>query len=234
MKDFMENGGLGGYPDLRNFYDLATKMKYGVPVMGLDTFETYTALNEFRGKEKVGIVYCDNYSSYRKAIRQISAAAEQSIPSIHHNNAIIEAVYLDIARGVRVILCQAGLPGCFWTFAAPYYCHIENITQDEEGNSPGFLRHQKPFDGAAIPFGCGVHFLPTKYTNSKSVPSMSYGIFLGYRLGPGGGWNGQYLVADLTDFAGMNLTAYAPETQCWLKPHITEQVRLGKRGCVFP
>ena len=209
-------------------------MKYSIPVYGLDTFETYTALNEFKGDERIGIVYCDDYSSYRKAIRKISAAAEHSIPSIHHNNAIIEAVNLDIARGVRVILCQAGLPGCFWTYAAPHYCHIENITQDEEGNSPWFTRYQEPFAGKAIPFGCGVYFLPTKYSNSKAVPSMSYGIFLGYRLAPGGRWNGQYLVADIYDFIGMNLSAYAPETKCWLYPHVTEQVTLTKKGCVFP
>ena len=42
---------------------------------------------------------------------------------------------------------------------------------------------------------------------------MSYGIFLGYRLAPGGTWNGEYLVADLDDFVGMPLDIDAAETE---------------------
>ena len=63
---------------------------------------------------------------------------------------------------------------------------------------------------------------------------MSYGVFLGYKFAPGGRWNGEYLVADLDTFVDMPLDIYAPETKWWLQPHITEQVKLGRRGICFP
>ena len=42
----------------------------------------------------------------------------------------------------------------------------------------------------------GIFFLPapTKYTSIKGCPEMSNGIFLGYKLVPGGGWSGEYIV----------------------------------------
>ena len=113
---------------------------------------------------------------------------------------------------------------------------FENITQDEDGASPWKARHKEDFKGEVIPFGCGVFFLPasTKYSNSKTAPSMSYGIFMGYRMAPGGKWSGEYLVADLFDFVDMPLDVYASEKKCVIRPHITEQIRLGKRGVCFP
>ena len=91
-------------------------------------------------------------------------------------------------------------------------------------------------EGKSIPFGCGVWFLPapTKYANSKSAPKRSFGIFLGYRLQPGGLWNGEYVVADLDEFVSAIVDVDAPgsEFRIWL--HITERVDLGKRGVCFP
>ena len=40
---------------------------------------------------------------------------------------------------------------------------------------------------------------------AKSWPSMSYGVFLGYQLAPGGKWSGRYIVADLDDVVGKDL-----------------------------
>ena len=59
---------------------------------------------------------------------------------------------------------------------------------------------------------------------------MSYGVFLGYRLQPGGTWSGEYMVADLSDFVGRNLHADASYTELkGIRPHITATVALGKR-----
>ena len=96
----------------------------------------------------------------------------------------------------------------------------------------GILDMVNGLKGLAIPFGCGIFFLPapTKYTNSKSCPKMSCGVFLGYRLQPGGTWSGEYIVADLYDFVGCNLhvdTRYLEFKH--LRPHITDSVSfLGK------
>ena len=70
------------------------------------------------------------------------------------------------------------------------------------GRSPWYKKYGEVFPGKIIPFGCGVYFKPMKWSPiSKAAPAMSFGIFMGYRLAPGGKWNGEYLVADLDDFA---------------------------------
>ena len=45
----------------------------------------------------------------------------------------------------------------------------------------------------------------TKYKLSKSDATMQFGIFLGYRFASGDHWKGEYLVADLSDFANQPL-----------------------------
>ena len=64
---------------------------------------------------------------------------------------------------------------------------------------------------------------------------MSYGIFLGYRLQPGGTWSGEYIVADLSDYVGRNLHADARYTGFkGIRPHITDTAALGRRRICFP
>ena len=236
MKDWMGLPGVGGFYDALNYLDLFSGYKASVPVKKKDTFETFTALNNIKGKDIFASIYSDNWEALKKAVRGIRATWEGSLPGVHKSNAIIERCNQDILYGARVCLGQAGLPGCFWTYAAPYYCHIENILEDPDGNSAWKARHGSGFTGRAIPFGCGVFFLPspTHYTNHKTLPAMSYGIFLGYRLAPGGRWNGEYIVQDLDTFIDMPLDAEASSTECYVHPHITEQVRLGARGICFP
>ena len=62
-----------------------------------------------------------------------------------------------------------------------------------------------------------------------------YGIFLGYRLAPGGTWNGEYLVEDLSYFTDIDFRMDAPGHRKTLSPHVTKQVRLPQGSTVrFP
>ena len=103
--------------------------------------------------------------------------------------------------------------------------------------TPWFRRHGSAFTGQILPLGCGVYFkpAPTKYEVSKAAPRLQFGIFLGYRLHPGGKWNGEYFVADLDDFAGKSLFEDTSHFE-WpnYSPHITKIVRLPKEGVYFP
>ena len=63
---------------------------------------------------------------------------------------------------------------------------------------------------------------------------MSYGIFMGYRLQPGGRWNGEYMVKDINDFMGIPLHMEAPYNLFKRKPHITKKVEYGSRKIHFP
>ena len=89
----------------------------------------------------------------------------------------------------------------------------------------------------AIPFGCGVYFKPssTQRENSAAEPALSFGIFLGYRIAPGGKWNKEYLIADLDSFCGKDLSANADRGQFWWGSwHIVKQVKLSDKGIHFP
>ena len=195
-----------------NVLDLGTRCKYSEPTNSKDTLDTFTVLNKIKGDKKLHHVYSDGFGSIRQACKLLLANHELSTPGVHHSNALIERCNQDILYGTRVLLVQAGLPACFWPYASPCYCHLENITEDDDGDSPWYRRHGSHFKGLKIPFGCGVFFLPvsTKYVNAKAAPPMSYGIFMGYRLAPGGQWNGEYIVADLDDFVGGNFDVDAP------------------------
>ena len=107
----------------------------------------------------------------------------------------------------------------------------------DQSQTPWFRRHSSFFDGQILPFGCGVYFkpAPTKYDISKAAPRMNFGVFLGYRLHPGGKWNGEYYVADLDDFAGKSLHEAASHFE-WpaFKPHVTKNARLPKEGVFYP
>jgi hypothetical protein len=68
----------------------------------------------------------------------------------------------------------------------------------------------------------------------KANARASFGIFLGYRLAPGCRWNGEYLVADVTDFINLDLLEAASGHGIVIHEHITKVVRLPKEGYVFP
>ena len=70
---------------------------------------------------------------------------------------------------------------------------------------------------------------------NKAAPRLQYGIFLGYRMAPGGRWTGEYLIADLDDFVGKSLRWDAPATN-WPRhtPHITKHIMLGDKGVEYP
>ena len=58
---------------------------------------------------------------------------------------------------------------------------------------------------------------------------------MGYRFASGDHWKGEFLVADLDDFANQSLYASASGKDfSWLSPHVTKRVRFGKEGVVFP
>eukprot|EP00974_Lingulodinium_polyedra_P048417 4650117-Lingulodinium_polyedra.AAC.1 len=64
---------------------------------------------------------------------------------------------------------------------------------------------------------------------------MQYGIFLGYRFALGDRWNGEYLIAGLSDFANKPLFVTASRRDfADSHPHVTKRARTGKAGIVFP
>ncbi len=76
-------------------------------------------------------------------------------------NALIERANQDIFQGARTVLLQAGLPGCFWTFAAPCYCMLDTAANKKESVSAWEKRFGEPVHGQRIRFGCLVSHIPS-------------------------------------------------------------------------
>jgi len=67
------------------------------------------------------------------------------------------------------------------------------------------------------------------------LPTGVFGVFLGYRFAPGGSWNGEYLVEEMTYFLDVDFSQEAPGHSRVLTPHVTKQVRLPANGkVIFP
>ena len=120
------------------------------------------------------------------------------------------------------------MPGYFWSYAAPCDMHLDNsVPHPTTGQTAWYRRYGEEFSGQLIPFGSAARFKPspTKYKTDKPLPTGMYGIFLGYRFPPGGAWNGEYLVEDLSYFTDLDFRVGALGHRKTLSPHITQQVR---------
>ena len=173
-----------------------------------------------KGRDDIHVMYSDSFKSLKKACDELGILHEPSTPGIHQTNARIERFNQDVQDGGRTLLVRAGLPSVFWVWAAPCYCFLQNtkireLTRtDKVGDivklmsSPWKERFGYPFEGTRFPFGALVFFMPapTKYSfqGDKFAPRLKPGIFLGYQLKPGGYWSGEYIIADLFDFATVN------------------------------
>ena len=236
FKDIYKIRGVDGYAEALTFLDRHTDFRGGTPVTSRDHSDTHEALQFLKGGDEWERMYSDNEGSIKTACKQLGVLWDPCQPGVHQNNGVIENTNLQIVYDIRVTLAMAGLPACMWPYALAYVCMIHNLTKGKDETTPWFKKFNEDFKGEELPLGCGVFYLPSAAgkRNSKAAPAMSYGIFLGYRLAPGSFWNKQYIVADIDDFIGASLSIDTPGTEWRLHPHLTEQIRLGKRGVCFP
>ena len=112
-----------------------------------------------------------------------------------------------VFEGAKALLSAAGLLPQFWPYAIRDYCFAENIKM-VEGDSAWNRRFKKGhFRGPVIPFGCLVDFKQTPERADKmpkAAPDAVPGIMFGYKLNPGGVWNGEFYFVALREFADMD------------------------------
>eukprot|EP00974_Lingulodinium_polyedra_P127406 11202063-Lingulodinium_polyedra.AAC.1 len=92
------------------------------------------------GDGPVNLMYADNWGAVIKACEARGFLVELSQPGVPQT-------YAKAERWLRVTLVVAGLPDCFWFFAAPCYAHLDKIVASEFGTTPWYLRHGKNFGG---------------------------------------------------------------------------------------
>ena len=69
----------------------------------------------------------------------------------------------------------------------------------------------------------------------KFAPIGCVGILLGYRVHPGGRWRHEYQVAELPEFAGVDLKYdTGPKEMKKIRVQIVQEVRLPEEGITFP
>ena len=128
--------GLTGDRDAIVIKDLYTGIKNVIPVENKSQHSATKGLRYFVGDPtKVKRCYTDGSPELEAALEELSVLHEQSRPGKPQNNSKIERTNLDVLEGTRCALIQAGLPECFWPFAAPHYCFLENTSKiDHQGN----------------------------------------------------------------------------------------------------
>ena len=145
--------GMHGSKDAMTVKDVWSSMKIIYPLGDKTADEARYALLDFNGDREVKRYYSDNSGELRQAIKDMGVPREGSVPGVPKTNGVIERTNRDILDGTRATLINAGLPGCFWEFAGPAYCHLDNIRVKADGTSPWMMTHGEAFKGNSIPFG---------------------------------------------------------------------------------
>ena len=139
--------------------DVATTFGSVFPSHSKDTEETVAAPQHCIGDSHVKRFYSDNADELVNAARFLNVPHETSQQGMPQTNGIIEREVQDLVAGTRTLLVAAGLPGYFWSYAAPCYMHLDNCTPHPSGKpSAWFRRYGEDFPGMLIPFGAAAIF----------------------------------------------------------------------------
>ena len=89
--------------------------------------------------------------------KQCGISFTASTPGLHQTNGVIERCNMEVEQDARVALHDAGLPICFWVYAAPLVCHLHNVEIFDEPigevTSRWYARHGEDFAGLVLPLG---------------------------------------------------------------------------------
>ena len=192
------------------------RLKHSYPVKDKTANTTQLKIQHFCGRRKILLMYADNSDEIANACKELCISLDNSTPGIPQNNALIEQANGDNMRGSRTALVQAGLPPVYWKWSIQHYCVAENNRPREDGITPWEHTHkgtdQEKFKALRIPFGAKVMYKPSKTHQKiqdeiqKNDPNLRIGVFAGYQIEHGYTWRGRYLIWDLTDFKGVDLS----------------------------
>jgi hypothetical protein len=191
-----------------SMYDRGTKWLDVYPVADKSTAEALDAFNQFQcPKDVIKTFYSDNSGELLAAAKLKGWPHPTSTAGEPATNGVIEQKNRMIIGGTATSLERAGIPAKLWPYASKHFCVAGNI-EITDGDSPWNKRHGKgQFKGLRLPFGCLIDFKPMKTREKESAkfdPKGVPGIFLGYKLHPGGKWKSEYLVAELHEFDDMD------------------------------
>merc|ERR1712115_396034 len=171
--------GFDGNKDAMIIADVGTGKFDCYPLKSKDADDAHWAIQNFRGKNYINMVYSDNSREIQK-----------------------------VMAGGRTLLEAAGLPACYWPYAVRAFCFGCVVRMENKESIYNIQLGKGHFPGLRLPFGCKVDFKPSPLSREKqsaSEPDTKVGVFFGYELDPGGKWSGRYYVVSLTSFVGVPL-----------------------------
>ena len=145
-KNKNQNAGTDGHVQILSFLCKETRLRQAVPVKTISETATTNALRFLKGNDDWGILYGDNFGGYESAAYANNCAYQFSQPGVHHSNSLIENTNLQMEYDIKVCLLLAGLPACFWPYAAPYVCLMHNTTYGNDATErPWNIKHGDDF-----------------------------------------------------------------------------------------
>ncbi len=108
-------------------------MVLGPPVPDKSTETVVMVIKKFIGERKVNCAYSDNAPSCVAAMNELGNPLDKSLPGRSVTISIAERDNLFILDTASTCLLHAGLPACFWPFAAESVSHALNIERLENG-----------------------------------------------------------------------------------------------------
>ena len=103
--------------------DIYTGIVHAYPVMDKSAGHVVLCLQSFSGgRHKIKQAHADGAREFGVAARLLNIPLGTSVPGVPHTNAIIERSNQLIDGGTTTCLVEAGLPPCYWSYAAPCFC----------------------------------------------------------------------------------------------------------------
>ena len=171
--------------------DMYTEITHAYPMSGRKSSLVLESIKFFTGRRRIQLAYSDNAPEFINAMRTLSILHDTATPGVPKTNSIAERTNQLIIGGTVTSLIAAGLPPCYWSYAAPYWC-INYNTERINGESNWDRLWKEPFHGTRFPFGCKVIFKPSDtrklgegVKHEKWDPKGKIGIFAGYKLRSG-------------------------------------------------
>ena len=178
----------------------------GLMDIGKSTETNTAAFRQFAASsDKIYNCWNDNAPELVSACRVLGYRHHLSTENRPQSNGVAERNIRRILEGIRAALHDSGLSRRYLHLAMRCYRALHNFVDVWKLDKTHYeLRFNAKFKGQLIPFGSKVYYMPTaKHEDDKRPklgPRFVPGIFVGYKLYPGGIWREEYLVFDFEAF----------------------------------
>ena len=122
ISDLCGRGGVHGARYLYTQKDLGIRKIDCVPTSKQDDKQTTEAMRHILGNHPRRSYYNDSQRCLHNVSKLCNLTPGRSLVGISETSSIAETNNKTSISGTRQLLCHSGLPPCWWTYAAPWFC----------------------------------------------------------------------------------------------------------------